>query len=124
MAVRRPAKDILADWRYIKARRLAGDSLASIARDYGCSVRLIETMLDSQPMRDACGFESEGLRPYELTPALRCRTAAAISIFLSNFDHFLTSDTPKNTQNFRVATEELLRAAARVRLALEFRRKQ
>jgi hypothetical protein len=115
-------RDILADWPCIQARHLAGDSLADIARDYGCSVRLIETIIDKKPMREVRGFTLEGPRRYDLNQPLKRHTAEAISKFLSSFDDLLTKDTPKNNQKLRSATDVLLRAAARVRLALELKR--
>jgi len=122
-----------AEWPRIQSRYLAGDSLAKIARDYGCTVRLIQTILKkkAEAAHSASGaearvafrgqaFDGNGARGgYQLDAGLRSRVTDTMVAFLSSFDHVLSGYTQKDLQNLRGATEHLLRAAARVRLALE-----
>jgi hypothetical protein len=114
-----------AEWPRIQSRYLAGDSLANIARDYGCTVRLIHEMLKEKAERGAVGAEARvalhgGAFPgYRIDEVLRRRVTETMVTFLFSFDHVLKGNTKETTRDLQNATENLLRAAARVRLALE-----
>jgi hypothetical protein len=110
----------------IHSRYLGGDSLANIARDYGCTVRLIEGLLkETAERRAAVGAEARvahyggPFAGYGIDKVLRRRVTDTMVTFLFSFDHVLKANTKESMQDFQNATENLLRAAARVRLALE-----
>jgi hypothetical protein len=115
-----------AEWPRIQLRYLAGDSLASIARDYGCTARFIHGMLKSKAERGAvaasearAAFYGDAFPGYRIDRILRRRVAETMVTFLLIFDCALNENTRQATRDLRHATENLLRAAARVRLALE-----
>lgn len=120
-----------AEWVRIQSRYLAGDPVANIARDYGCTERLIHAALKEKAERAESAAEgrlaaqrgvfsdAELRAAYRLDAALRGRVAETMIAFLARFDHLLKGNTQENMRNLHNATEHLLRAAARVRLAIE-----
>jgi hypothetical protein len=65
------------------------------------------------------GFDRDDAAGYRLDAALRSRLADVIEMFLFSFDQLLAGRTAENIQNLQKTTDQLLRAAARVRLVLE-----
>jgi hypothetical protein len=110
-----------AEWLRIQSRYLAGDSLPNIARDYGCTVRLIQGLLKEMAERSAVRVASYGgaFPGYGIDEVLRRRVTETMVAFLFSFDHVLKGNTKETIRDLRNATENLLRATARVRLALE-----
>jgi hypothetical protein len=115
-----------AEWPRIQLRYLAGDSLASIARDYGCTARFIHDMLKSKAERSAVAgseaqvaFYGNAFPGYRIDQILRRRVAETMVTFLFSFDRALNENTRQAKRDLQNATENLLRATARVRLALE-----
>lgn len=114
-----------AEWPRIRSRYLGGDSLADIARDYGCTVQFLRGLLKRNAARGAVAEETQAgtyesvFDGYRLDAELRHRVADTMVTFLSTFDHVLKGNTRKTMRDLHAATENLLRAAARVRLALE-----
>jgi hypothetical protein len=120
----RGGKISAAEWPRIQSRYLAGDSLANIARDYRCTVRLIQGMLKEKTERTGAearvAFYGGGpFAGYQIDDVLRRRVAETMVTFLFSFDYVLKENTGERMQDLRKATDNLLRAGARVRLALE-----
>jgi hypothetical protein len=122
------------EWPSIAARHQQGESLASIARAYGCTAPAISYIL-----RRVAGAEQAGergrrpaapelqgrLRSVQATterrldPQLRERVHSDISAFLVAFDTACDSLTGETGARLLEATDRLLRAAARTRIELE-----
>jgi hypothetical protein len=121
----RGGKISAAEWPSIQSRYLAGDSLANIARDYRCTVRLIRGMLKEKTERGVARAEARvafyggPFAGYRIDDVLRRRVTETMVTFLFSFDHVLRENTREAMQDLQNATENLLRAGARVRLALE-----
>jgi hypothetical protein len=56
---------------------------------------------------------------YRIDDVLRRRVTGTMVTFLLSFDHVLKENTGETMQDLQDATDDLLRAGARVRLALE-----
>jgi hypothetical protein len=115
-----------AEWPRIRSRYLAGESLANIARDYGCTMRFVQGMLKGKTGRSGAvgaeawvAFYGDAFPGYRIDEILRRRVAETMVMFLFSFDSALNENTRQATQDLQNPTENLLRVAARVRLALE-----
>ncbi|PWC42126.1 hypothetical protein [Azospirillum sp. TSO22-1] len=130
------------EWPAIRARYAGGESLASIARDYGCTGPAIRYIVnrpaaaadDDRPVPAAPppgrAPRPEG-RPTEtparaeppaaagIDPDLRRRVSSEIASFLAVFDSFLTESSPDSYDQLIDATDRLMRVAARTRIELE-----
>jgi hypothetical protein len=119
----RGGKISATEWPRIQSRYLAGDSLANIARDYHCTVRLIQGMLKEKTERTGAearvAFYGGPFAGYRIDDVLRRRVTETMVTFLFSFDHVLRENTRETMRDLQNATENLLRAGARVRLALE-----
>jgi transposase-like protein len=119
------------EWPSIAARHQQGESLASIARAYGCTAPAISYILrrlaNSERPRGVPAPEPSvaRLRVVEergekrLDPQLRERVHSDISAFLVAFDAACDSLTGETSGHLLEATDRLLRAAARTRIELE-----
>lgn len=122
------------EWPSIAARHQQGESLASIARAYGCTAPAISYIL----RRVATSEETQGrsgrlaasepmarLRVVQATadarldPQLRERVHSDISAFLVAFDAACGELSEDTGARLLEATDRLLRAAARTRIELE-----
>jgi transposase-like protein len=124
----------IREWPSIAARHEQGESLASIARAYGCTAPAISYILrrlaDSEGKRGGAGRSAASepaarLRIVEdgadrsLAPELRERVHSDISAFLVAFDAACDRLTGETGGRLLEATDRLLRAAARTRIELE-----
>ncbi|MBP2291294.1 hypothetical protein [Azospirillum rugosum] len=133
------------DWSAIRTRHAAGESLASIARDYGCTGPAIRYIInrptdapasagDAQPdaapapaatppapapARETAPPSSPPTPAPGIDPELRWRVSSEIASFLTVFDSFLTSDSPARYDELLAATDRLMRVAARTHIELE-----
>ncbi len=140
MAARRGGRKIeQEEWPTIAARRLAGETLASIARSYGCTAPAIRYILRREAAAATRGAAEASVRPPEgeagarteppagkgfrrvagIDAALRERVNSDISAFLVAFDAAFVSDTVENRRALLAATDRLLHAGALTRIALE-----
>lgn len=130
-----------SDWSAIRNRHAAGESLASIARDYGCTgpaIRYIinrptdtpagngDAQADAAPAAATAAPPPaparEAAKPAPapgIDPELRWRVSSEIASFLTEFDSFLTSDSPARYDALLAATDRLMRVAARTHIELE-----
>ena len=121
----------MQEWPSIAARHQQGESLASIARAYGCTAPAISYILrrlaTSERQRGVPAPEPpvarlrvlEGTGEKRLDPQLRERVHSDISAFLVAFDAACDSLTGETSGHLLEATDRLLRAAARTRIELE-----
>ncbi len=132
------------DWSAIRTRHAAGESLASIARDYGCTgpaIRYIINRPTDHPASNGDAREEAAPPPAAasvpapapesvtpdpaparspgIDPELRWRVSSEIASFLTEFDSFLTSDSPARYDALLAATDRLMRIAARTHIELE-----
>ena len=132
------------EWPTIRSRHAAGQSLASIARDYGCTGPAIRYIVNRPtdasgtanaapadqkapvPIRtdgaqpDAPGGVPEaGAAAHGFDADLRWRVSSEIASFLAVFDSFLTDSSPETYDQLLGATDRLMRVAARTRIELE-----
>lgn len=119
-SVRKRRRPPGSDRLRILRRYAAGDTLAEIAGNYGCSVRLIRTILERQarhprPIANGSGRISS-MKP--LDTALRSRISEAMVRFLIVLDAALARATGKNLGELHESADQLMRAVARVRLEL------
>lgn len=128
------------EWPAIRTRYAAGESLASIARDYGCTGPAIRYIVNrpadgtaAEPVRRAAAvavaepspaaapiIRSESPQmaaPFD--PDLRWRVSSEIASFLAVFDSYLTENSPESCDQLMEATDRLMRVAARTRIELE-----
>jgi hypothetical protein len=133
-----------SEWSAITARHRKGESLASIARSYGCTAPAIRYIINrtmQQPVevstakpkrpsseRGAVGRGSDQAgephreargHPPAIDGGLRHRVNGDIAVFLVAFDAMFAEDTIENQRALLEATDRLLRAGARTRIALE-----
>ena len=142
-AVREKGKISRSEWPKIVARYRAGDTIAQIGRDYGCTgpaIRYIvkradafekpaqdkkETSSASQsqplappvtpPFRPARGAAAEGV----LAAELRDRVSGDVASFLVALDQLASVGSATSAAELREATDRLMRSAARIRLEVE-----
>lgn len=131
------------EWPAIVERYGQGESLASIARAYSCTAPAIRYIVrreggsgsqaatgaghSSAPRRSAVGDGAFGGRDSRLagwttggiTASLRDAAMMDIAGFMVALDSVVEAGTPYNLQALRGATDRLLRAVARVRIAVE-----
>jgi len=143
-AVREKGKIARSEWPKIVARYRAGDTIAQIGRDYGCTgpaIRYIVKRADafekpgtekketsptgqSQPLappvtpppfRPARSAGSEGV----LAAELRDRVSGDVASFLVALDQLSSVGSATSAAELREATDRLMRSAARIRLEVE-----
>ncbi len=132
-----------SEWPAIRTRYDAGESLASIARDYACTGPAIRYIVNrpqaggtpaerdegGEPSRQAAPdnfvpemsrrSSSDRLDAMGIDPDLRWRVSSEIASFLAVFDTFLTDASSESYEQLLTATDRLMRAAARTRIELE-----
>ncbi|WP_448189524.1 hypothetical protein [Azospirillum sp. sgz301742] len=131
------------EWPAIRTRYAAGESLASIARDYGCTGPAIRYIVNrpaeadglapavAEPVRHPAPADSDAPAPARedapmptpapapIDPELRWRVSSEIASFLVVFDSFLTENSAESYDQLLDATDRLMRVAARTRIELE-----
>jgi hypothetical protein len=145
--IREKGKISHSEWAEIMARHKRGETLASIARSYGCTapaIRYIVTrqMTDrtSETGRDSAARQPEDQPARERSPSqnrhvptsesaksalpaidrdLRERVNSDVARFLVAFDTAFDHDTAESRVALREATDRLLRICAKTRMAVE-----
>jgi len=129
------------EWAAIANRRHQGESFASIARTYDCTPPAIRYIVQrgsqlrdgeavppsvvSRPSAASRSVRAAMPGPFRQTSTtglnvvLRDATTAEVANFLVAFDGAIEDPTTHALENLRDATDRLLRAVARVRIALE-----
>jgi hypothetical protein len=114
-----------ADWPSIAARHRRGESLASIARAYGCTPPAIAYIVKRSAADGsgaAPGAATGGPRiagGNALDPAMRERIHSDVAAFLVAFEAACDELNRDTQQRLLEATDRLLRAGARTRIELE-----
>jgi hypothetical protein len=145
MAVKREKGKIpRGEWPNILARYRKGESMAELARAYGCTAPAIRYILKRSgvPRFEAGGERgaavsygsaarpaalstmtaAPSLRPIRrhfLGPELRQRVSGDVASFLVALDYVDLEGSPESMANIQEATDRLMRSAARTRLELE-----
>jgi hypothetical protein len=139
-----PRKIPRLEWPAIADRHRQGESFASIARAYSCTPPAIRYIVGRESKGragatagvppSAVSRPSTVFRPGSaavpgpgrqtqlttgLNVGLRDSTTGEVANFLVAFDEALEATTPRALEDLRDATDRLLRAVARVRIALE-----
>jgi hypothetical protein len=140
---REKGKIARSEWRGILARHNSGETLVSIAKSFGCTGPAIRYIVDKEIGRDDVVVENTQVnleatgqavrepvaiaavpRPVDfhaekaIDQQLRERVNSDIATFLVAFDSAFDRDSAVHRQTLLDATDRLLRAAARTRLAL------
>jgi hypothetical protein len=103
----RGGKISTAEWPRIQSRYLAGDPLVNIARDYRCTVRLLQGMLKEKTERGSAGAEARvafyggPVAGYRIDDVLRRRVTETMVTFLFSFDHVLKENTGRRCRTCR-----------------------
>jgi hypothetical protein len=127
-----------AEWPGIGARYAAGESFASIARSFGCTAPAIRYIVGKHTRASDVATGDAPANPPESRPIgptqeltlpqspgraidqkLRDRVNSAIASFLVAFDTAYEENSIVNRDALLEATDRLLRAGARTRIALE-----
>jgi hypothetical protein len=116
-----------AEWPAITKRHRQGESLASIARAYGCTAPAIAYIVKRSgngatepPPAPAETRTTNGARPPAgLDHELRERVNSDVAAFLVAFEAACDELTGATCQNLLDATDRLLRAGARTRIEME-----
>jgi hypothetical protein len=116
-----------SEWPSIVARHRRGESLASIARGYGCTAPAIAYIIRRSAAAEsgAAAGEAAPSRPSSrpvrqaLDPQLRERVNSDVAAFLVAFEAACDELTGDTVQRLLEATDRLLRAGARTRIELE-----
>lgn len=138
-----------SEWSKIVARYRAGETIAQIGRDYGCTAPAIRYIVKRtgafhagaeggtgaerasklQPSRSAAaeavtaragGASAGGARQDRiLGTELRQRVSGDIASFLVALDQAVIEGSPRSAAELQEATDRLMRSTARVRLELE-----
>src|SRR5262249_3913669 len=148
MAKREKGKIARTEWPAIVGRYAGGESLASIARSYGCTAPAIRYIVNRkagaapevEPTQNGDASGASPPRPRGRSPpqpeqrtqagansiagsaidtVLRERVNSDIAAFLVAFDAAFAVNSARNRMALREATDRLLRAGARTRIALE-----
>jgi hypothetical protein len=146
-AAREKGKIARSEWSKIVARYQAGDSIAQLGRDYGCTAPAIRYIIKRNgAFRAAEGGERADLAPSQtrmsapeeriggrpirashtmraadervLSAELRERVSADIASFLVALDQ-VVEGSAESAAELQDATDRLMRSTARVRLELE-----
>jgi transposase-like protein len=150
--VRQKGKIPATEWPAIAARKEAGEPIAHIARDYGCTapaIRYIVNRIGSGELPSLAHGKGDKLNASEqpvpsgsssmariattpahntrrspsgearLSPATCERVVGEIAAFLVALDRAVAESSPKALAELRTSSEQLMRAAARVRIELE-----
>lgn len=140
---REKGKIARSEWPAILARHNAGETLAGIAKSFGCTGPAIRYIVSRQAGRDEAAAAAQQTEPgagMQLVPdrgpiaavqkhggissgraideQLRERVNSDIAAFLVAFDAAYDRDSAGNRQALLVATDRLMRAGARTRIAL------
>jgi hypothetical protein len=132
------------EWPNILARYRKGETMAELARAYGCTAPAIRYILKRSGVPSFGGGGERGpavshgsaarpealstmtaapsLRPIRghiLVPELRQRVSGDVASFLVALDYVDLEGSPQSMANLREATDRLMRSAARTRLELE-----
>jgi transposase-like protein len=146
--VREKGKIAHSEWPKIVERYRAGDSIAEIARQYGCTAPAIRYIIKrSDGLRDGGARASErraapvpsragaaadeapgllaatprGAAREVLAAELRKRISGDIAGFLVALDQAVVDGSAVSTAELQEATDRLMRSTARIRLELERR---
>lgn len=118
------------EWPTIVARHRSGETLASIARDYGCTAPAIAYVVKRsaaaapKPAAAAKSAATAATRrepETPLDPQLRERVNSDVAAFLVAFEAACEELTEETRRRLIEATDRLLRAVARTRTELERR---
>jgi hypothetical protein len=125
------------EWPTISARYSKGETMAQLARAYGCTAPAIRYILRRSGVpNDEAGVEaviSQGsaarpaasstslrsIRGHVLGPELRQRVSGDVASFLVALDYVDSEGTRESVADLQEATDRLMRSAARTRLELE-----
>jgi transposase-like protein len=131
-----------SEWNVIRARHASGESLASIARHYGCTAPAIRYILRRARPERATAQNGDATEPTPtkrhwlprespdasltrsrrlISPELHKRITREISMFLVALDAALLGATPSSADAMHDAADRLMRAAARLLMELEQR---
>jgi hypothetical protein len=138
---RKKGKIPRGEWPNISARYSKGETMAQLARDYGCTAPAIRYIVKRSgvPGDDTGGERplgatishglgarpaapSTSLRPirdHVLGRELRQRVSGDVASFLVALDHVDLEGSPESMADLQEATDRLMRSAARTRLELE-----
>lgn len=125
---RQKGKIAATEWPAIAARHRSGESLASIARAYGCTAPAIAYILKRTAAAAAPkpSIAAKGTAPAAQTeggtafdPQLRERVNSDVAAFLVAFEAACDELTEETRRKLIEATDRLLRAVARTRLEIE-----
>lgn len=139
MAKRQKGKIARTEWEKIARRHQGGESLASIARDYGCTAPAIryivnrpilargnaapsaveETSRSPEPPRSAAR-----VAPPLIDRELRARITNDVAFFLVAVENAANPSTSPSVEELRDAVERLLRSASRMLVVVERLEKQ
>jgi hypothetical protein len=140
MSKRQKGKIARGEWEKITRRYEAGESLASIARDYGCTapaIRYIVTRPTGEQSRPAAQEAAPGvssapavlaripMRAARTMPTalidseLRSRVTNDVARLLVAFENATGSHSPEPLEELRGAVDRLLRSASRVLIEIE-----
>jgi hypothetical protein len=119
-----------AEWPSIAARHRRGESLASIARAYGCTAPaiayIVKRSASGEAKGEAAGPGAEPPRPAAraapavgLDARLRERVNSDVAAFLVAFEAACDELTGDTCRSLLDATDRLLRAGARTRIEIE-----
>jgi hypothetical protein len=132
--VREKGKIAHSEWSKIVARYRAGESIAQIGRDYGCTAPAIRYIIkragafgatggavrasaaSSNPIARAAPTTDGG---GGLAADLRERVSGDIASFLVALDQAVVEGSSRSVAELQEATDRLMRSTARVRLELE-----
>lgn len=124
------------EWPIISARYSKGETMAQIARAYGCTAPAIRYILRRSGLpndeagvgavishgsaaRPASSTSLRSIRGHVLGPELRQRVSGDVASFLVALDYVDIEGTHESVANLQEATDRLMRSAARTRLELE-----
>jgi hypothetical protein len=108
------------EWPSITARHRRGESLASIARAYGCTAPAIAYIVKRSGDGEGRGPAAPvKVGPGGLDHQLRERVNSDVAAFLVAFEAACDALTGETRQTLLEATDRLLRAGARTRIELE-----
>lgn len=108
------------DWPAIVTRYLDGVPLAQIAREHKCSARTISAVLRRAGFLSAATISAAPGPAGKPTRciALRSRIARALALLSGSLNAVSAQSTKENIAELRYATDQLMRAIARVRIEL------
>lgn len=132
MAKRQKGKIARSEWEKIARRHQSGESLASIARDYGCTAPAIRYIVNRPTLARgnvAPAAEEAPRMPESRAPArlaaplidrdLRARITNDVAFFLVAVENAADPSNAPSVDELRDAVERLLRSASRMLVVVE-----